>query len=72
MMERMTRVRAGKTELHEKFPELLKNETTRPRRSLRIIAESPDLWPHAPVYLGVMGLAKVVSTVQRLTGRSPR
>ncbi len=70
MMRRMTQVRAGKTELHDRFPELLKNETTRPRRSLRIIAESPDLWPHAPVYIGVMGLAKVVSTLQRWSGRS--
>lgn len=70
MMERMTRVRAGKSELHTKFPELLKNETTRPRRSLRIIAENPNLWPHAPVYIGVMGLAKVVSTLERWSGRS--
>ncbi|MEM9459121.1 MAG: glycosyltransferase [Myxococcota bacterium] len=68
VVERMTKVRAGKAELHAKFPELLKNETTRPRRSLRIIAERPDLWVHAPVYLGVMGLAKLAAGLRRVSG----
>lgn len=54
-----TRVRAGNYELREKFPELQTNETTNAQRSLRIIAGRPDLWVHAPVYLGVMGYAKL-------------
>lgn len=69
VIERMTRVRAGKSELHAKFPELRKNETTRPRRSLRVIAERPDLWKHAPIYVGVMGLAKLNASLRKLRGR---
>ncbi|MCA9708999.1 MAG: glycosyltransferase [Myxococcales bacterium] len=71
VIERMTKVRAGKAEVHAKFPELLGNETTRPRRSLRIIAERPDLWVHAPVYLGVMGLATLGARLRR-GGRGER
>ena len=54
-----TRVRAGMYELREKFPELLANDNTNPRRSLSIIATSPELWPHAPIYLGLQFLAKL-------------
>lgn len=55
----MTRVRAGAYELREKFPEMFRNETTDAGRSLRIIATNPRLWPHAPIYLGVMFFAKL-------------
>lgn len=55
----LTRARAGMYELRQKFPELQANETTSAQRSLRIIAGRPDLWLHAPVYLGVMGYAKL-------------
>ena len=54
-----TRVRAGMYELREKFPELLANDNTNPKRSLSIIATSPELWPHAPIYLGLQFLAKL-------------
>ncbi len=65
----MTRARAGNYELREKFPELQKNETTRPQRSLRIIAERPDLWLHAPIYLGVMTYAKLRAHLKLLRGQ---
>jgi len=55
----LTRVRAGMYELRAKFPELQVQETTNARRSLRIIAGRRDLWVHAPIYLGVMGYAKL-------------
>ena len=55
----MVRVRAGTYELHQKFPEMLANETTSAGRSLRIIATTPSLWPHAPIYLGVMLYSKL-------------
>jgi len=55
----MTRVRAGAYELREKFPEMFRNETTSSGRSMRIIATHPRLWPHAPIYLGVMFYAKL-------------
>lgn len=54
-----TRARAGMYELRQKFPHMLSNETTDARRSLQIIASRRDLWIHAPVYLGVMGYAKL-------------
>jgi glycosyltransferase involved in cell wall biosynthesis len=53
------RSRAGMYELRAKYPEMHQNETTDAGRSLRIIAGRPDLWLHAPVYLGVMGYAKL-------------
>lgn len=55
----MVRVRAGAYQLREKFPEMFDNETTDSGRSLRIIATRPDLWRHAPIYLGVMFYAKL-------------
>ncbi|MFO0725758.1 MAG: glycosyltransferase [Myxococcota bacterium] len=54
-----TRARAGNYELREKAPELQKNGNTSAGRTLSILARSPTLWPHAPVYLGVMFLAKL-------------
>ncbi len=56
-----TRARAGLYQLHAKFPELLGNETTNPARTLRVIAGRPDLWLHAPIYLGVMSYAKMMA-----------
>jgi glycosyltransferase involved in cell wall biosynthesis len=54
-----TRARAGNYELRRKFPHLFENANTDAQRSLGIIARSPELWPHAPIYLGVMLLAKL-------------
>lgn len=54
-----TRVRAGNYELRERFPDLQRNNNTSSGRSLQVILRSPNLWPHAPVYLGVMALAKL-------------
>ena len=54
-----TRARAGNYELRRKFPQLFENANTDAQRSLAIIARSPELWPHAPIYLGVMLLAKL-------------
>lgn len=54
-----TRARAGLYQLHERFPELSRNESTNPGRSLQVIARTPRLWPHAPIYLGMMFAAKL-------------
>jgi glycosyltransferase involved in cell wall biosynthesis len=54
-----TRARAGNYELRAKAPEMLKNGNTSASRSLEVILASPKLWPHAPIYLGVMFLAKL-------------
>lgn len=54
-----TRARAGLYQLHEQFPELVRNESTTPGRTLQTIARSPELWAHAPVYLGLMFTAKL-------------
>jgi glycosyltransferase involved in cell wall biosynthesis len=56
-----TRARAGLYQLHAQFPELLRNETTNPARTLKVIAGRPDLWVHAPIYLGVMSFAKMMA-----------
>lgn len=56
-----TRVRAGMYELAAKFPHLLGNAHTSPSRSLSVIALDPSLWPHAPIYLGVMFYAKLAA-----------
>jgi hypothetical protein len=64
-----TRARAGVYELREKFPEMLANETTSAERSLRIIAGRPDLWLHAPVYLGVMSYAKLKAHLKLRRGQ---
>jgi glycosyltransferase involved in cell wall biosynthesis len=56
-----TRARAGLYQLHEKFPQMLRNETTSPARTLQVIAGRPDLWLHAPIYLGVMSYAKFMA-----------
>jgi glycosyltransferase involved in cell wall biosynthesis len=54
-----TRARAGNYELRRKFPQMFANANTSAQRSLGIIARTPELWPHAPIYLGVMLLAKL-------------
>jgi glycosyltransferase involved in cell wall biosynthesis len=54
-----TRARAGNYELRRKFPHLFENANTDAQRSLGIIARSPELWAQAPIYLGVMLLAKL-------------
>lgn len=54
-----TRARAGNYELRQKFPDMQANADTSPSRSLSVIATTPSLWLHAPLYLGVMFLAKL-------------
>ncbi|MBC8069262.1 MAG: glycosyltransferase [Deltaproteobacteria bacterium] len=54
-----TRARAGSIELRQKFPALVEHQNTSAGRTLQIIARTPRLWAHAPVYLGVMFLAKL-------------
>jgi hypothetical protein len=56
-----TRARAGLYQLHARFPELVKNKTTNPARTLKVVAGRPDLWVHAPIYLGVMMFAKLMA-----------
>jgi glycosyltransferase involved in cell wall biosynthesis len=64
-----TRARAGLYQLHARFPELLRNETTNPARTLKVIAGRPDLWLHAPIYLGVMTFAKLMAHRKLRKGR---
>jgi len=64
-----TRARAGNYQLHQRFPELLANETTNAARTLRVLAGRPDLWPFAPIYLGVMSYAKLMAHRKLRTGR---
>ncbi|MEM6993245.1 MAG: glycosyltransferase family 2 protein [Myxococcota bacterium] len=59
LLKIFTRARAGMYQLHQTFPELVDNDNTSSGRTLEIIARSPRLWPHAPVYLGLMFAAKL-------------
>lgn len=59
LLEIMTRARSGMYELEAKFPQLGANNQTDAGRSLRIIATTPSMWRDAPIYLGVMFLAKL-------------
>lgn len=68
----LTRARAGNYELREKFPEMQGNETTSAQRSLKIIASHPGLWLHAPVYLGVMGYAKLRAHLKLRLGQEKK
>jgi glycosyltransferase involved in cell wall biosynthesis len=54
-----TRLRSGVDEFRSKFPELSANNNTNSKRTLRIIATTPSMWPDAPIYLGIMALAKL-------------
>lgn len=54
----MTRLRAGRRQLRARFPELLRNETTDPTRTLHFLLRRPGLWLAACVYLPVMALAE--------------
>lgn len=54
-----TRARAGNMEMRRRFPELAAHQNTSPGRTLQIIARTPSLWPHAPIYLGTMFVAKL-------------
>ncbi len=56
-----TRARAGMYQLHQRFPELLRNETTNASRTVREIAVRPELWLHAPIYLGLMSYARMMA-----------
>lgn len=53
------RSRAGAAQVADRFGELQANETTGASRSLAEIARTPRLWPHAPLYLGVMLYAEL-------------
>jgi glycosyltransferase involved in cell wall biosynthesis len=54
-----TRLRSGVDEFRDKFPELSANNNTNSKRTLQIIATTPSMWPDAPIYLGIMLLAKL-------------
>lgn len=54
-----TRARAGLYQLHQTFPDLVANDNTNAGRTLHVIARTPRLWPHAPIYLGLMFAAKL-------------
>lgn len=54
-----TRARAGLYQLHERYPQMVQHDSTNPARTLQVIARTPRLWPGAPIYLGVMFLAKL-------------
>jgi glycosyltransferase involved in cell wall biosynthesis len=54
-----TRLRSGVDEFRDKFPELSANNNTNSKRTLQVIATTPSMWPDAPVYLGIMLLAKL-------------
>lgn len=64
-----TRVHAGTAELRGKFPHLYANDNTGPTRSLAVIARSPELWPHAPIYLGVIFCARLAARRKLRRGR---
>lgn len=69
LLKIMTRARTGMYELKEKFPDLSANNNTNSGRTLQIIARSPSLWPHAPVYLSIMLLAKLKAHQRTRRGR---
>jgi glycosyltransferase involved in cell wall biosynthesis len=54
-----TRLRSGVDEFRDKFPQLSANNNTNSKRTLEVIASTPSMWPDAPVYLGIMLLAKL-------------
>ena len=70
LLEIMTRARSGMYEFQEKFPDLSANNNTDSGRSLRIIATSPSMWRDAPIYLGIMCLAKLRAHSRLRRGRS--
>jgi hypothetical protein len=57
----MTRIRAGGKELRTRCPELLANEITSPRRTLRHLLARPRRWHEAFVYLAVMAVAELAA-----------
>jgi hypothetical protein len=66
----MTRARSGMYEFREKFPDLTANNNTDSARSLRVIATNPSMWLDAPIYLGIMSLAKLRAHQRLCQGRS--
>lgn len=58
LLKIMTRTRAADQEFRRQFPEMQAHGNTSPLRSLRIIATTPSLWLDAPIYLGIMALAR--------------
>lgn len=68
----MTRAHAGNYELRKRCPELMRSQNTASVRSAWVIARTPRLWRCAPVYLGVMSLAKLGARLKLLCGREKR
>ena len=58
LLKIMTRTRAADIAFRKRFPDLQVHGNTSPGRSVWIIATTPSMWLHAPVYLGVMLLAR--------------
>jgi glycosyltransferase involved in cell wall biosynthesis len=59
LLKIMTRARAASYEFREKFPQMQSHGNTNAARSLRIIATTPSMWVDAPIYLGLMYVAKL-------------
>ena len=58
LLKIMTRTRAADMDFRRQFPQLQANGNTNARRSVKIIASTPSMWLHAPIYLGVMLVAR--------------
>lgn len=58
LLKIMTRTRAADSEFRKQFPDMQAHGNTSPLRSVRIIASTPSMWLHAPIYLGIMFLAR--------------
>lgn len=54
-----TRYKTGNYELLERYPELQRNNDLSRGSSLKELYDNPNLWPDAPLYLGVMCLAQL-------------
>jgi glycosyltransferase involved in cell wall biosynthesis len=71
LLDIMTRARSGMYEFEKAFPELSANNNTDSLRSLQIIATTPSMWRDAPIYLGVMFLAKLRAQRRLRRGDTP-
>lgn len=58
LLKIMTRTRAADIAFRKQFPDLQVHGNTSARRSVRIIASTPSMWIDAPIYLGVMLVAR--------------
>ena len=69
LLDIMTRARSGMYEFEKEFPELTENNNTDSLRTLRIIATTPSMWRDAPIYLGIMFLAKLRAHRRQRAGK---